>query len=183
MDLFNESSVLWYSFIHSKYHIENLLIQNLFHFQSYNFCLESQKNIIQFSSVQFSRSVVSDSLRPHELQHVRPPCPSPTPRVHSDSRPSSQWCHPAISYVLSLDACVLWCSVVSDSVTPWSVACQAPLSMEFSKQEYWSGLPFPSPGDLPNPGIKPRSSALQADSLPFEPSVRPVYSYIFIFYL
>ena len=51
----------------------------------------------QFSSVQFSCSVVSDSLRPHELQHARPPCPSPTPGVHSDSCPSSQWCHPAIS--------------------------------------------------------------------------------------
>ena len=49
------------------------------------------------SSVQFSRSVVSKSLRPHELQHARPPCPSPTPGVHSDSCPSSQWCHPAIS--------------------------------------------------------------------------------------
>ena len=47
--------------------------------------------------VQFSRSVVSDSLRPHESQHARPPCPSPTPGVHSDSHPSSQWCHPAIS--------------------------------------------------------------------------------------
>ena len=51
----------------------------------------------QFSSVQFSRSVMSDSLRPHESQHTRPPCPSPTPGVHSDPRPSSQWCHPAIS--------------------------------------------------------------------------------------
>ena len=50
-----------------------------------------------FYSVQFSHSVVSDSLRPHELQHTRPPCPSPTPGVHSDSRPSSPWCHPAIS--------------------------------------------------------------------------------------
>ena len=49
------------------------------------------------SLVQFSRSVVSDSLRPHESQYTRPPCPSPTPRVHSDSRPSSPWCHPAIS--------------------------------------------------------------------------------------
>ena len=49
------------------------------------------------SSVQFSRSVMSDSLRPHELQHARPPCPSPAPRIHSDSRPSSQWCHPPIS--------------------------------------------------------------------------------------
>ena len=46
---------------------------------------------------KFSRSVVSDSLRPHESQHTRPPCPSPTPRIHSDSRPSSQWYHPAIS--------------------------------------------------------------------------------------
>ena len=53
---------------------------------------------VQFSSVaQFSRSVVSNSLRPHESQHTRPPCPSPTPGVHSDSHPSSQWCHPAIS--------------------------------------------------------------------------------------
>ena len=52
---------------------------------------------VQFSSVQFSHSVVSDSLQPQESQHARPPCPSPSPRVHSDSRPSSQWCHPAIS--------------------------------------------------------------------------------------
>ena len=50
-----------------------------------------------FSSVQFSRSVVSSSLQPHESQHARPPCPSPTPGVHSNSRPSSPWCHPAIS--------------------------------------------------------------------------------------
>ena len=52
--------------------------------------------------------------------------------------------------------------------TPWTVACQAPLPMGFSRQEYWSGLPFPSPEDLPNPGIEPRSPALQADSLPTE---------------
>ena len=52
---------------------------------------------VQFSSVQFSPSVAFNSLRPHESQHTRPPCPSPTPRVHSDSCPSSQWCHPAIS--------------------------------------------------------------------------------------
>ena len=50
-----------------------------------------------FSSVQFSRSIVSDSLRPHELQHARPPCPSPTPGVHTNPCPSSRWCHPAIS--------------------------------------------------------------------------------------
>ena len=53
--------------------------------------------------------------------------------------------------------------------TPWTVAYQAPLSMGFSRQQYWSGLPFPSPGDLPNPAIKPRSPALQTDALPSEP--------------
>ena len=54
-------------------------------------------------------------------------------------------------------------------VTPRTVACQAPLFMDFPRQEYWSRLPFPPPGDLPDPGIKPRSPALQADSLPTEP--------------
>ena len=53
-------------------------------------------------------------------------------------------------------------------VTPWTVAHHAPLSMEFSRQEYWSGLPLPSPGDLPNPGIELGSPTLQADSLPTE---------------
>ena len=54
-------------------------------------------------------------------------------------------------------------------VTPWKVAYQAPPSMGFSRQEYWNGLPFPSPGDLPNPGIEPRFPALQTDALPSEP--------------
>ena len=58
-------------------------------------------------------------------------------------------------------------------VTPWTVACQAPPSMEFSRQEYWSGLPFPSPGDLPNPGIEPVSPTLHANTLPSEPSGKP----------
>ena len=52
--------------------------------------------------------------------------------------------------------------------TPWTIACHDPLTMGLSRQEYWSGLPFPSPGDLPDPGIKPGSLALQADSLPTE---------------
>ena len=60
------------------------------------------------------------------------------------------------------------CSVVSDSATPQTVAHQAPQSMGFSRQEYWSGLPCPSPRDLPDPGIEPKSPAWQADSLPFE---------------
>ena len=53
--------------------------------------------------------------------------------------------------------------------TPWTIAYQAPPSMGFSRQEYWSGLPFPSPGDLPDPGIEPRSPAFQADALTSEP--------------
>ena len=61
-------------------------------------------------------------------------------------------------------------SHVQLSATPWTIACQAPLSIGFSRQEYWSGLPFPSPGDLPELGIELRSPALQADSLPSEPS-------------
>ena len=81
------------------------------------------------SSVQFSHSVVSDSLRPHELQHIRPPCPSVTPGVYSNSCPSSQWCHPA----------------VSSSVVPFSSCLQSlpasgsfPMSQLFS----WGGQSF-----------------------------------------
>ena len=57
--------------------------------------------------------------------------------------------------------------------TPWTIPCQAPLSMGVPSQEDWSRLPVPSPGDLPNPGIEPRSSALQDDSLPAEPQGKP----------
>ena len=58
--------------------------------------------------------------------------------------------------------------------TPWTVTYQAPPTMGFSRQEYWSGFPFPSPGDFPNPGTEPRSPALQADSLPSEPPGKPI---------
>ena len=81
---------------------------------------------IQFSSVQFSGSVVSDFLWPHESQHARPPCPSPTPRVHSDSHPLSQSCHPAIS----------------SSVVPFSSCPQSLLASEsfrMSQLFTWSG--------------------------------------------
>ena len=64
--------------------LRSRLLATLYHSQS-------------FSSVQFSRSVISDSLRPHKSHHARPPCPSPSPGVHSHSCPSSRWCHPAIS--------------------------------------------------------------------------------------
>ena len=64
--------------------------------------------------------------------------------------------------------------VVADSVTPWSVAHQAPLSMGFPRQEYWSELPFSSPGDLPNPGLEPGYPPLQEDSLPPELPGKPL---------
>ena len=82
--------------------------------------------IFHFSSVQFSRSVMSDSLRPHESQHTRPPCPSPTPGVHSDSCPLSRWCHPAFSS-----------SVVPFSSCPQSLPASEsfPMSQLFS----WGG--------------------------------------------
>ena len=68
------------------------------------------------------------------------------------------------------------CSATSDSITPWNVACQALLSMEFSRQEYWRGLPFPTLGDLPNPGIEPashESSALAGSFFTTEPPGKP----------
>ena len=81
---------------------------------------------LSFSSVQFSPSVGSNSLWPQELQHARPPCPLPTPGVHSSSRPSSQWCHPAIS----------------PSVVPFSSCPQSlPASESFSMSQFfaWGG--------------------------------------------
>ena len=67
----------------------------------------------------------------------------------------------------------LYVDYVLAKSTPWAIASQAPLPMGFPRQEYWSGKPFHSPGDLPNPWIKSRSPALQADSLLFEPSGKP----------
>ena len=66
--------------------------------------------------------------------------------------------------------------------TLWTVACQAPLSMGFSRQEHWSGLPFPSPGGLPDPGIKPGSPALQADSLRSKSPEKPPSVHITYFF-
>ena len=89
-------------------------------------CLTWGKTMVEVMKVmvQFSRSVVSDSLRPHESQHARPPCPSSTPGVHSDSRPSSQWCHPAIS----------------SSVVPFSSCPKSfPASKSFPMSQLFSG--------------------------------------------
>ena len=80
------------------------------------------------------------------------------------------WCHPPPGLVfLNLCFCCLITKSCSTLATPWTVAHQAPPSMGFSRQEYWSGLPFPSPGNLPDPGIEPRSPTLQADALTSEP--------------
>ena len=89
--------------------------------------LISQVSSKQISSVQFSHSVMSNSLRSHELQHARSPCPSPTPGVHPDSRPSSQWCHPAIS----------------SSVVPFSSCPQIPPSIRvfFNESTLHMGWP------------------------------------------
>ena len=83
-----------------------------------------------FFTVQFSRSVVSDSFWPHESQHARPPCPSPTPGVHSDSCPSSRWCHPAISSsVVPFSSCL-------QSLPAWVFSSESTLRMRWPK--YWS---------------------------------------------
>ena len=93
---------------------------------SYVSCIGTSATWDQIRSDQISCSVVSDSLQPHESQHARPPCPSPTPGVHSDSHPSSQWCHPAISS-----------SVVPFSSCPQSLPAleSFPMSQLFA----WSG--------------------------------------------
>ena len=95
----------------------------------------------------------------HDFEGTNPMCP-PLPGK-AMKRSFSKWKWKLLSCVQLL-------------VTPWTVACQAPLSMEFPRQEYWCGEPFPSTGDLPNPEIESRSPSLQADSLPSEPPVGPL---------
>ena len=171
---------------------------------------------------------MSDSLQSHGLQHASLPSPSPSPC--SNSRPSSQWCHPTISSsVISFSSCLQsfpasglsmglqsqtrlkWLSSSSSSSSSHQVAkglelqlqhqlllslrlidllLSKGLSRDFSSttvwkhqffndqtslwKEYWSGLPRPAPGDLPNPGIEPRSPALQVDLLPSESLGKPL---------
>ena len=101
-------------------------------------------NLNPVSSVQFSHSVMSDSLRPHELQHARPPCPSPTPRVYSNPCPLSWWCHPTISS-----------SVVPFSSCPQSLPASgfSPMSQPFTRwPKYWS-LSFSISPTNEHPGL------------------------------
>ena len=142
-------------FLSVIYFIHSSMCVSISIFQFIPPSLSARNHTFHFGEVQFSRSVVSDSLRSHESQHARPPCPSPTPGVHSDSRPSSQWCHPAISSSvvpsppapnpsqhqrwqnLKVKGLVAQlCLTICDPVN-----CSPPgsSSMEFSKQEYWSG--------------------------------------------
>ena len=136
-----------------------------------------------------NHSAVFDSLRPYRLS---PPGSSvhgilqarilewvANPFSRGSSRPNDQTQVSCIAgrflTIWTFDGKVMqlrewkWSFSVRLSATPWPVAFPSPLSMEFSRQEYWSGLPIPSPGDLPNPGIEPKSPTLQADSLPSEP--------------
>ena len=78
-----------------------------------------------------------------------------------------------LSWVYSFCCCLVNQVVSNTFVTQWNVACHAPLSMGFPKQEFWSGLPFPSPGDLPDPGIEPTSHALAGGFFPTEPLGKP----------
>ena len=104
------------------------------------------------------------------------PSPGDLPNASIKPRSSALQADPLPSFQFSS---VQSLSHVRLFATPWTVVRQALLSMEFSRQEYWSGLPFSSPGDLPNPGIKPGSPALQADSLLSEPPENQLYLYIY----
>ena len=113
----------------------HFFLQGIFPTQGMNLCLlhwqADSLPLNHLSSVQFSLSAMSDSLRPHELQHARPSWPSPTPRVHLNSHPSSQWCHPAISFsVIPFSSC----PIIPPSIRVFSN--ESTLLMRWPK--YWS---------------------------------------------
>ena len=136
---------------------------------------------VQFSSIQFSRSVVSDSLRPHEPQHARPPCPSSTPGVHSNSCPSSRWCHPAIS----------------SSVIPFSSCPQSfPASGSFQMSQLLSigvsasasFFPMNTRTDLPSDGLvgspcSPGDSQESSSTPQFKSINSSVLSFLFFIFI
>ena len=112
---------------------------------------------------------MSNSVRPHRRQPTRLPRPWDSP-----GKNTGVGCHFLLQCrkVKSESEGTQSCRLFA---TPWTATYQAPTSMGFSRQEYWSGLPFPSPGDLPNSGIEPRSPALQMDAVPSEPPRKLVY--------
>ena len=111
---------------------------------------------------------MSDSVWPYRQQPTRLPRPWDSP-----GKNTGVGCHFLLQCI---NVKVKLLSRVWLLATPWTAAYQAPPSMGFSRQEYWSGLSFPSPGDLPNPGIEPRSPSLQADALTSEPPGKPSQS-------
>ena len=116
----------------------------------------------------FSCSVVSHCLQPHELYPTRFLCPWDFP-----GKNTGVGCHFLLHRYVKVKVKLL--SSVRLFATPWTVTYKAPLSMRFSRQEDWSGLPFPSLGDLPDSGIEPRSPTLYADALPSAPPGKFLY--------
>ena len=119
---------------------------------------------LSYAAAAKSLIVMSNSVRPRRRQPTRLPHPWDSP-----GKNIGVGCHFLLQWKWKVKVKSL--SHVWLFATPWIVAYQAPQSMEFSRQEYWSGLPFPSPGDLPYPGIEPGSPALWADTLTSEPKV------------
>ena len=150
-----------------------------------------------FSSVQFSRSFVSDSLQPHELQHARPPCPSPSPGVHSNSYPLSWWCHPAISSsVLPFSSCPQSLptseSFPMSQLFTWggqSIGVSALASVLPKKSQGWSPLDQPwskglvgspcSPRDFLESSPTPQFKSINSSALSFlhSPTLATIHDY------
>ena len=147
----NNSLMSWHcNFFTREFVLVKSIISVVSKFCVYEPGNKSRYFFLPYASVQFSRSVMSDSLQPHESQHARPPCPSPTPGVHSDSRPSSRWCHPA----------------VSSSVVPFSSCPQSlPASESFPMSQLfaWGGQ---------NIGVSPLASVLPKNTQGWSPSER-----------
>ena len=156
-------------------------------YSNYKANLKVKVLVTQFSLFQFSPSVVSDSLWPHESQHTRPPCPSPTRGVYPKPCPLSRWCHPTISSsVVPFSYCpqsftsirvfsnesalrIRWPKYCPTLCNPIDYSPPGSSVHGIIQTRIWSGLPFPSPGDIPDPGIKSRFPTLQTDSLLSEP--------------
>ena len=161
--------------ISSVIHIEDSLLPQYQEARTYNLAWQNQTNLVtsprkstatgtftvEFSSGQFSRSVVSDSLRPHEPQHARPPCPSPTPGVHPDLCPWSQWCHPTIS------SCVIPFSSCPQSFPASSSGCPEKVT---EKGAHSSG--FCGPTDTSDK-ISPPASHRSSSPPPPPPAAHP----------
>ena len=122
-----------------------------------------QARILEWVAIFYSRDVSDPG-----IEHTLMASPALTGRSFTTAPPGKPCLLFSVLYTQSLSCVWLF-------VTPWTVAHQAPLSMGILQEEYWSGLPCSPPGDLPNPGIKPRSLTLQADSLPSEPPGKPSY--------